>query len=364
MTWSELHRQSAELAFKAGQIRRQSRPDAEALYAQSASLEIKALDAIPFDKTRTRGIIGVSAASLLFKGQEFVKAEELALQLLNGRIPDDARIQLQSVLQAVWNEAAKLERERQFLPGQVIVSISGGEVVTGGAPLDLILSKVQTVQAIFTRTVEYLTNLPLRTRGRPTAEVRDYCRPWLFQAPAGSYQFAVAVQGPRQGDFFKAQVAPLDVTDKFLDIVQASASGSEEELEAAITNEDYRTAFIRLTKSLAPSGNNHEQVRIYSYDNPKEVKLSVDARDYASRYISQLNRASQEEGKRDTVSGTLRALDLDRDWLELDIDGRHQRVVGLQDAMDDVIGPLVNKRVNVIVDRLGKRLRFVDIDEA
>jgi hypothetical protein len=28
-------------------------------------------------------------------------------------------------------------------------------------------------------------------------------RPWLFQAPAGSYQFSVAIQEPRQPDFFK-----------------------------------------------------------------------------------------------------------------------------------------------------------------
>lgn len=363
MSWSDLHKKSADFAFRASQIRQFNRHDAEGLYAAAAKLEIQALDLLPLDKVRTRGIIGVSAASLFFKSQEFAKAEEISLQLLNGRLLEDARVQLQAVLQAVWNEAAKQERDRQFLPGQVIVSISGGEVVTGGAPLDLILSKVQTVQSIFIRTVEYLSRRPLRTRGRPSAEIREYCRPWLFQAPAGSYQFAVAVQGPKQADFFKAQLAPLDVTDKFLDIVQASASGSDDQLEKTVTDEDYRSAFVRLTKNLSPSGRNYERVRIYSYDNPKEINLNQDARIYTSEYISSLHPATIESAKRDKLVGTLRALDLDRDWLEVEVDGRHQRIVGLQDTIDDVIGPLVNRRVSVTIDRVGRKLTFVDIEE-
>jgi len=32
--------------------------------------------------------------------------------------------------------------------------------------------------------------------------VQERCRPWFFQAPAGSYQFAVAIQEPRQGKLF------------------------------------------------------------------------------------------------------------------------------------------------------------------
>jgi hypothetical protein len=41
-----------------------------------------------------------------------------------------------------------------LLPGQVFFSVKGGDVVTGGAPLDLIVEKVQTIQPIFYRTIE------------------------------------------------------------------------------------------------------------------------------------------------------------------------------------------------------------------
>lgn len=362
MSWSDLHRESSDVAFRAAQMRAISRSDAEGLYRSAAELELQAFDAIPLDKVRTRGIVGVSAASLLFKAREFERAEELALQILNGTVPDESRTQLQSVLQAVWNEAAKGQTDVKFLPGEVIVSISGGEVITGGAPLDLILSKVQTVQNIFYRTVEYLSNLPLRTRGAPSTEIKEYCRPWLFQAPAGSYQFAIAVQGPQQADFFKEQIRPQEVTDRFLDIVQASASGSDEQLEKIVRDEDYRKTFVKLTRNLSPTGRNIERVRIYSYDNPKEINLSQDARQYTNLYIAALE-TSLEDGTEDTIQGTLRALDLDRDWIEIDVDGRHQRIIGLQDALDDVIGPMVNKAVEVSVYRRGKRLEFRDIVE-
>ena len=67
-------------------------------------------------------------------------------------------------------------------------SLKGGEVITGGAPLDLVVEKVQTIQAIFYRTIEFIKDMPLRTRGAPIREIQESCRPWLFQAAPGSYQ--------------------------------------------------------------------------------------------------------------------------------------------------------------------------------
>ena len=363
MNWSELHTESSELAFKASRMRATSRSDAEELYREAAELEIEALDLVPHGKTRTRSIIGISAASLLFKAAEFRRAGELSLQLLNGDCSPDSKEQLQAILQAVWNEETKRAAPVKFLPGQVIVSISGGEVVTGGAPLDLIVSKVQNIQSLFIRTIEYLSNLPFRARGPAPAEIRDYCRPWLFQAPAGSYQFAVAVQAPKQSDMFKTHMNPKEITDKFLDIMQATTADSEAQLELVVDREDYRDAFVKLTKSLAPTGRAYEKVRIYSYDNPKEVILSPDARVYANDYISASLPIAASEVP-DTLVGVLRALDLDRDWLEVDVGGRHQRITGLEDAIDDVIGPLVNRSVKVTFLRSGRRLRFLDIEEA
>ena len=49
-----------------------------------------------------------------------------------------------------------------------------------------------------------------------------------------------------------------------------------------------------------------------------------------------------------------RALDLDNDWLEISIDGLHQKIIGVGETVDNVIGPMVNHNVTVRV-RPGKR---------
>ena len=56
---------------------------------------------------------------------------------------------------------------------------------------------------------------------------------------------------------------------------------------------------------------------------------------------------------------------LDKDWLDVVVDGVSMHVVGLQDAVDDVIGPMVNRSVVVRVIRASqKKLTFLDIELA
>jgi hypothetical protein len=59
----------------------------------------------------------------------------------------------------------------------------------------------------------------------------------------------------------------------------------------------------------------------------------------------------------------LRAVDLDRDFLVVAVDEKALQVAGLGDAMDDIIGPMVNKRVKVhAIRRATGQLRFRDIE--
>jgi hypothetical protein len=63
------------------------------------------------------------------------------------------------------------------------------------------------------------------------------------------------------------------------------------------------------------------------------------------------------------LKGVLRALDLDDDWLEVAVDGKTERVKGVGEAVDDLIGPMVNREVNVRVQPgPRKSLLFVDIE--
>ena len=144
----------------------------------------------------------VSAAALWYKARELKNAERVAHE--NHRAGIVTRVCDRStplLLQMIWNEEAAGRRGVRFAPGQVLVAIKGGDVVHEGALIDLVLDKVRTVQSMFYPAVELLKNMPLRRAGPPSAEVRDACRPWLFQSVPRSDQFAVTVQQPRQADF-------------------------------------------------------------------------------------------------------------------------------------------------------------------
>ena len=216
--------------------------------------------------SRTRSITAVSAVSLWYKAGDFAKAEQLAYSMLaDDRMADFARIELRNLVQAIWTDSSKRAANVSFLPGQVYVSVKGGEIVTGGAPMDLVIEKVQTIQSMFYRTIEFIKDMPLRKHGAPTADIQEACRPWLFQAAPGSYQFSVAIQEPAQRDFFREDLRPDLVASHFLNILKASVKDDQEELTKIVPQADYRNVFLKLSRNLAPTGKNFRDDRLSDF---------------------------------------------------------------------------------------------------
>lgn len=364
MTWATLHQQSEAAASQAEEYTRTGQRDlAMKLYADAAALEEQALDAVGADKPRTVGILATSAASLWFKAKELRRAESLTLRAMSWpHLPAFAMHDLRIVLQSIWTEDAKQQAGVSFLPGQVLVSVKGGDVVVGGAPLDLIVDKVKGIQSLFYRTIEYMRGAPLRRHGAPSADIQSACRPWLFQAAPGSYQFSVAVQEPAQADFFREDVRPDQVVDQFLQIVEASASDQPDRLAAVIPEPEYRSAFLKLTRNLAPRGKQFNLLEIRAADNRAGIALGVETQSNIRNSLRSTPTPPQQPAEtRETIKGILRALHLDNDWLEVVQDGHGVKIEGLQDSMDDVIGPMVNRAV-VVTAFKGKKFRLIDIE--
>ncbi|MBO9664948.1 hypothetical protein [Dokdonella sp.] len=367
MSWTTFHAESEKLAIEA-HLATKSREYERAyeLYRRAAEAEYHALGLVDPSKLRTRAVTAVSAVALWFKAQEYAAAEQLAHQMLaDATVPEFARSDLRNLVQAIWTEASKKSAGVAFLPGQVAVSVRGGEVVTGGAPLDLIVEKVQTIQSLFYRTIEYLQGASHRRSGRPSREIQDACRPWLFQAAPGSYQFTVAIQTPAQPDFFKADVEPERVATHFLDVVGASASDDAARMEVLVPDPTYRSTFLKLTRNLAPTGKSFDAIELRGAGDARPVSLGIEARVNIRKALkmeqapSVLSASTVEE-----LRGTLRAVHLDKDWLDIMVDGVPTHVIGLEDAVDDVIGPMVNKQIIVRVNRSAGKLFYVDIELA
>jgi len=361
MSWLVHHTRSEGYASQAEELRRQLESDRAAeLYRFAAEAEANALDNLDPSKTRTIGITAVSAVSLYFKAQEFWQARKLAHKwLATDLLPLFAVEELEDLLQVIRFEESRVKSGIQFIEGEVLVSVKGGEILYGAAPLDLVLRKVDQISKIFYRTTEMLLDLPLRKRGSPSQDVKKYCDPWLFQAVPGSYQFSVQVRRPQDHEQLSlpsmsaaaVELRVEQITKKFLDVIRAATQDPEGELVEVVPQEDYRKAFLKSAQDLAPpvTGKTFNQIEIKSSgdDEPRPVILLPETRSVIKEVLNKSEPEPPEspEYKVTSLNGTLRNLHLDDDWIEISINGRSQKIYDAVEEIDDRVGPMVNRRV-------------------
>jgi hypothetical protein len=217
--------------------------------------------------------------------------------------------------------------------------------------------KVEEVRALFYRTAELLISAPHRKHGPPPAEIQELCRPWLFQAAPGSYQFVVRVQQPAQMDLFPNEALQIEkVATKLLQIIKASADDPEEALAEVVPYPEYRATFLKLTRNLAPTGKGFSQLEVkpVSATDTRPIVLLPGSREAINHTLKKQSTPPPDASAREEVQlrGVLRALRLDQDWLEITIDsGTGQKPIRIYEAgetVDDVVGPMVNR--GVIID--------------
>ncbi|HMU53105.1 MAG TPA: hypothetical protein PKA13_25255 [Geminicoccaceae bacterium] len=367
MSWIAHHATSEQLAADAEiERRRGSRDRATTLYREAADAESRALKEIEPTKQRTVGITAISAASLYLKADAPLLAEQVALRSLSEHdLPEFARDELRLILQSVWNEAARAKASTHFLPGEILIAVKGGKIVAGGAPLDLILERVQTIQALIYRIAEWLLERPHRRNGGPPADIIDICRPWLFQSIPGSYQFSVAVEQPKQFDLFRADTSPEAFAQKILDVVKVASDDPEYSFPKLVTDPSYRRTMLKLTRNLAPTGTAFDSLEMKSVNQDIAVSLVPSQRVAINKALKASNTLQNKinEGEIKTLYGILRALHLDKDWLELQADNGKIVVNNLGEAVDDTIGPMVNRRVRVeVLVKSKNKFLFRDIE--
>jgi hypothetical protein len=374
VTWNEHHSLSERLAVEAETARRTGEISrAESLYKQAASEEAAAFDALGDDRQRTRGITAVSAVALSYKGRDYSAAEQMSYRCLGKPLPQFAEAQLRDLLQMVWTANAAEKAGVKFVTGDVLVSVKGGQVIYGGAPLDLIVQKVEGIQAVLYRTVEMLLDRPFRKRGGPPMDIQSLFRPWLFQAPAGSYQFAVRMQEPPQLNLWDTDRPKVErVTETFFSVLRATSTSPDEELPPIVPNPEYRGAFLSLSRSLAPTatGKAFEVLEVRDASSPAEplVTFGITTRQEVNSALRKLKPPNTAEGEQILVRGVLRGLHLDQDWLEVTTaelpagQQEHVRIFQAGDVLDDVVGPMVNRKVVVTAVRSGSRFQYRDIE--
>ena len=364
MTWLVHHQQSeryaaeAEAYVRAGDLCR-----AREQYALAAAAEVHALEAVSTDKPRTYGVTALSVTSLYFKANDWDTARTLAHRFLgSGRHLDKLVVRkLEELLDSIKYQQAGFDVDS----AQMLISAKGGDIQTGGAPLDLIIAQTQKMNTLIYRTAEYMMDIPHRKRGGPNKDILESYQPWLFQAPPSSYQFTVALQQRRLLDSVVSLTPPQEIIDRLFGIMRVCASSPWKELPKAVPDVKYADTFLKLTRDLAPTARGRfTQLVIRAKQADTPIILRSENRDSINDVIKDRRASTNGQEELDEIRGVLRALHLDRDWIEIfdPSNSKSYRIDGANEEVDDRIGPMVNQSVVASVKRTGEKLFFVDVE--
>ena len=348
---NEQHTIAQDLSTRAAILIAQGRTeDAQRLFVEAANHEAAALASIPSDRTRSRSVLSVSVASLLYKGVKLDDAERAIFgYLASGDLDAWAETQLRELLHVVADERLLMTTlARRYSGESITVSLRGGEIGAGTGPLDLILEKAAGFRSLLYRMAEYVGRFPLRHHGPPPRELQDLIQARATEPAVGSYRLEIRLTESIQPDLFETQrVPPDELSERLFNFLECLTAGSAKDLEESVPEPDYRKALLQLTRNIVPGGKRIREIGIYrkTHDRLQAVYLT-DALPPKIRVALPRQEPLTEEHT--ICHGILRALDLDKNWLTLTLeDGTHVTCDTEPEMLDDVVGPMVNKRVQV-----------------
>ena len=170
-----------------------------------------------------------------------------------------------------------------------------------------------------------------------------------------------------QGNLFEQVATADEIKGAFIALLHDATEDPTKALADRVPDKEYRGTFLKLTRALAPTGKDFSVMTIrrdaldrhpITLDaNSRKVVAHVTKKDFVKP-----RAAGETEG---VLNGTLRAVHLDEDWLEVTVDGQHRKVYGVGETVDDEIGPLMNRSVvvKILVQPTGRML-FVDIESS
>ena len=250
--------------------------------------------------------------------------------------------------------------------GTYEVALRGGMVRnTGLAPIDLVLLKFEQLRNLVLRIGEWTIGVPFRVKGPPAEEITDSIIPMVSPATVGSYAFELRLEARAvQLELFSRQPVNAQVISAgFLSILDQVAREGPEGVKEQVPDEQYRTAFLRLVRNIAPTGRDLSEIVVKAKGRDVEVRLAPDSRRRIDRALQP--RKGDTGGSATTIHrGTLRGLDLDRRHLVLREDDREETLqIDPGASLDDLVGPLVNRRVEVHARRKGRWTYATDVME-
>lgn len=348
---NDQHTAAQEISVRAASLLAQGRAqEAQSLFAEAARHEADALASVPSDKTRTRSILSVSVASLLYKADLLDEAERAIFRdLAPGDLDAWADTQLRELLIVVADERLlKTTLARRYSGESITFSLRGGEIGAGTGPLDLILEKAAGFRSLLNRMAEWVGKYELRRHGPPPKELQDLIEARATEPAASSYRMEIRLTEPIQGTLFESpRVPPAELSNQLFNFLECVTTGTAEDIKKSVPEPDYRKALLQLTRNIVPTGKRIKEIGIY---RKKHNRLqSIYLTDALPPKIREaIPRHEPLTEKHASYRGVLRALHLDKNWLTLTLENDSQITCDtVPEMLDDVVGPMVNNRVLV-----------------
>ena len=367
MSWLDLHRESERHASAAQLLSLKGETEtARKRYLLAARAEEIALDAVEHSKRRTYSITAVSAVALAYKGGDFAQAKRLAHSSMATQILlPFAEDELQELLQTIWDEEARTQQEVNLANDHIHAALRGEQIFRGVAPFAVVERTFKRVEALLYRVAEREMHLDHRIRGNPPKEVTERYQPWIVQSVPGSYQFAITLGRPTQSQLWPEEgPTPSEIVARSHEIITAAATSPYGDLPGIVQEADYRQTFLKIARDLAPRGGSYDSLELEHSASARLLALTKSHREKLNGDIREMMAPFRESNAEpEELTGILRAVELNRDWLRLDVGGKTIHISGVRETVDDLIGPLINQPVIVTAIRDGQnRLRFVDIE--
>lgn len=340
------------------------RGTAQSLWSQAAELEVAALSRVPGDRSRTRGTLAVSAVSLFRRADRLEEAQSLAHRLLSEPpIADWVTSQLDALLDEMRSEQRARQLGFEVTPHVFEWSLRGPAILVGEGPMGLVLQKIDQVMKYGTRIGEYLAGYGLRKMGPPPKAVRELMSMTLSEPIPGSFRFRVRLlRQAVQTEIFPAEErpAPDAIASTYLNVLKAASLPESAQLDEIVPQEDYREAFLQLVRSLAPDG---KQVMWVEVGEAGATERPTQLSRHTAVSIRERLMASRPAEEQEVYEDILRALDLNHGWISLGEPEKIKLYVDKESpVLEDVVGPLVNRRVRVSAYRKRSRPVIRDIE--
>jgi hypothetical protein len=351
-----LHRQSELRASEGDTLAAEGRlNEAQQAYREAAELERQVFDGIPKERSRTRGIIGVSIASLYYKGAALAEAESYASQYISdSSLPDFARDQLRDILEDIWQERRTIAAQRSTAGQAFLVALRGGQIGYGFTALDTLVLKLEQLDKLIVRTVELMLDRPFRERGPAGRDVQHLCRTTVGALSGGSFQFELKLEVADWIPTLEGFVPPTklitagQISSQLFNIMDHIVSSEPSTFGIYLSEDRYREVFLQLVRNFAPDGRDIGEISIQPIPSLARhaVVMTPLVRKKINGYFQGLG--AQAHSPTEQV-GTLRALDLDRDYIQLTEENGETKRCHIEEhkIFDDVVGPFVNRRVRV-----------------